>query len=45
MSKVANHVLLFAHMTGYLVKYIDPVVGLDQNLFILFNSVLGLDQN
>jgi hypothetical protein len=33
MSKLANHTaLLCSHYnTGYLVKHIDPVVGLDQN--------------
>jgi hypothetical protein len=32
MSKLANHIALFcAHdNTGYLMKYIDPVLGLDQ---------------
>jgi hypothetical protein len=33
MSKLANHIALFCSQdnTGYLVKYIDPVLGLDQN--------------
>jgi hypothetical protein len=33
MSKLANHIALFCSHdnTGYLVKYIDPVLGLDQN--------------
>ena len=33
MSKLANHTALFySHdNTGYLIKYIDPVLGLDQN--------------
>ena len=33
MSKLANHVTLFRPHddTGYLVKYTDPVLGLDQN--------------
>ena len=34
MSKLANHdIALFCSHdnTGYLMKYIDPVLGLDQN--------------
>jgi hypothetical protein len=33
MSKLANHIALFCSRdnTGYLVMYIDPVLGLDQN--------------
>jgi hypothetical protein len=35
MSKLANHIpLFFSHdddNTGYLVKYTDPVLGLDQH--------------
>ena len=33
MRKLANHIALFCSHdnTGYLVKYIDPVLGLDQN--------------
>jgi hypothetical protein len=33
MSKLANRIALFCShdYTGYLVKYIDPVLGLDQN--------------
>jgi hypothetical protein len=33
MSKLANHVALFRlhDNTGYLLKYIDPVLGLDKN--------------
>jgi hypothetical protein len=33
MSKLANHIALFCSHdnTGYLVKFIDPVLGLDQN--------------
>jgi hypothetical protein len=30
LIKLANHILYFDN-TGYLVKYIDPVLGLDQN--------------
>jgi hypothetical protein len=35
MSKLTNHITLFCSHdnTGYLVKYIDPVLGLDQNYF------------
>jgi hypothetical protein len=35
MSKLANHTALFCSHDniGYLVKYIDPVLGLDQNEF------------
>ena len=42
MSKLATRIALFCSHdnTGYLVKYIDPVLGLDQ-----INSILGLDQN
>ena len=34
MNKLANHIALFCSHdnTGYLVKYIDPILGLDQNL-------------
>ena len=33
MCELANHIALFCSQdnTGYLVKYIDPVLGLDQN--------------
>ena len=33
MSKLANHIALFCSHdnTGYQMKYIDPVLGLDQN--------------
>ena len=33
MSKLANHIALFCSHgnTGYLMKYIDSVLGLDQN--------------
>ena len=33
MSKLANHIALFGSHdnTGYLMKYIDPVLGLDQS--------------
>ena len=43
MSKLANHIALFCSHdnTGYLVKSIDPVLGLDQNQLI----PIGLDQN
>jgi hypothetical protein len=42
MSKLVNHIALFCSHdnTGYLMKYIDPVLGLDQ-----INSVIGLDGN
>jgi hypothetical protein len=32
MSKLANHIALYCLLdnTGYLTKYIDPVLGLDQ---------------
>jgi hypothetical protein len=35
MSKLANHIVLFCSHdnTEYLVKYIDPVLGLGRNLF------------
>jgi hypothetical protein len=41
MSKLANHIALFCSHdnTGYLMKYIDPVLGL-----VKINSVLGLDE-
>ena len=33
MKQLANHVSLFSSHddTGYLAKYVDPVLGLDQN--------------
>jgi hypothetical protein len=33
MSKFSNHIALFRSHdnTGYLMKYIEPVLGLDQN--------------
>ena len=33
MKQLANHVSLFSSHddTGYLMKYVDPVLGLDQN--------------
>jgi hypothetical protein len=36
MSKLSNHIALFYPHddTGYLMKYIDPVLGLDQKELI-----------
>jgi hypothetical protein len=42
MSKLANPIALFCSHdnTGYLVKYIDPVLGLDKNQFTSLQVVI-----
>ena len=43
IRKLVNHIALYCSRdnTGYLMKYVDPVLGQDQNYY----SVLGPDQN